>query len=317
MNTKLSTGLAAAALVIALLTATSVALAGREAAPLPAAVAPTMISYQGRVMVGGVPYDGAGYFKFAIIDLGGNSVWSNDGASSGGSEPAASVILPVSGGLFTVLLGNTALGGMSVPLTAGVFSSDTRYLRVWFSSTGSAFTLLSPDQRVVSVPYALQAVEAGNAQMLDNQPPSAYQLRVFMSCGVDGAIQAINPNGTVLCAPLRTFFYPLLQAQSVDLGAVDSGLKGFTGGFSDGRYAYFVPFYDGSGYSGKVARLDLQNFAAGGVTLLDLSLMDGGLKGFSGGFTDGRYGYFVPSYNGSGASGKVARVDLQNFTAGV
>ena len=33
------------------------------------------------------------------------------------------------------------------------------------------------------------------------------------------------------------------------------------------------------------------------------------LKGFAGGFTDGHYGYFVPSYNGV-----LARVDLANFT---
>ncbi len=100
----------------------------------------------------------------------------------------------------------------------------------------------------------------------------------------------------------------------LDLAAVDSDLKGFYGGFTDGRYGYFVPNYNGI-YSGKVARVDLQNFATGGVTVLDLAAVDSGLKGFEGGFTDGRYGYFVPCFNGT-YSGKVARVDLQNFTTG-
>ncbi len=103
---------------------------------------------------------------------------------------------------------------------------------------------------------------------------------------------------------------------SLDLASVDPGLRGFQGGFTDGRYGYFVPFYNGSARSGKVARVDLQNFTSGGVTSLDLASVDAGLKGFNGGFTDGRYGYFVPNGNNSGPSGKVARADLQNFTAG-
>jgi len=124
----------------------------------------------------------------------------------------------------------------------------------------------------------------------------------------------VNVNGTVICDAPSTFYYPLLQAQSLDLLVVDSDLRGFMGGFSDGRYGYFVPNNNGS-ISGKVARVDLQNFDTMGVTVLDLTAVDSGLKGFHGGFTDGRYGYFVPFDNGSGASGKVARVDLQDFTS--
>src|SRR5207248_10883354 len=64
-----------------------------------------------------------------------------------------------------------------------------------------------------------------------------------------------------------TFYSPLLQAQSVDLAVVDPYLKTFSGGFTDGRYAYFVPYNNGAGTNyGKVARLDLQNFITGGVT---------------------------------------------------
>ncbi len=55
--------------------------------------------------------------------------------------------------------------------------------------------------------------------------------------------------------------------------------------------------------------MDLQNFTAGGVTGLDLAALDSGLKGFRGGFTDGRYGYFVP-FIMAAYSGKVARIPL-------
>ena len=53
--------------------------------------------------------------------------------------------------------------------------------------------------------------------------------------------------------------------------------------------------------------MDLNNFAAGGITVLNLASTDADLKGFIGGFTDGRYGYFVP-YNNGASFGKVARI---------
>jgi hypothetical protein len=112
----------------------------------------------------------------------------------------------------------------------------------------------------------------------------------------------------------RTFYYPLLQAQSLDLTAVYSNLRGFQGGFTDGRYGYFVG--NNSYSAGKVARVDLMNFPSGGVTWRDLTAVDPDLTGFAGGFTDGRYGYIVPYTNGSGYSGKVARLDLQDFSSG-
>ncbi len=102
----------------------------------------------------------------------------------------------------------------------------------------------------------------------------------------------------------------------LDLTVANPLLKGFQGGFTDGRYGYFVPNFDGSDYSGLVARVDLQNFTVGGVTTLDLTTVNSLLRGFLGGFTDGRYGYFVPNFNGSDYSGLVARVDLQNFATG-
>ena len=42
-----------------------------------------------------------------------------------------------------------------------------------------------------------------------------------------------------------------------------------------------------------------------------MTATDAGLKGFGAGFTDGRYGYFVPANNGA-FSGKVARIQLFN-----
>ena len=118
--------------------------------------APTMVSYQGQVKVGGVPYTGTGYFKFAIWSGSGGNEWTNDGTAPGGGEPTASVALAVNSGLFNVLLGDTSLTHMT-GLDASVFDEPERYLRIWFSSDNGTFTLLTPDQRIAAVPYALQA----------------------------------------------------------------------------------------------------------------------------------------------------------------
>jgi hypothetical protein len=136
----------------------------------PQATAPTIVSYQGRVTVSGVPHNGTGYFKFALVDPAGTtSYWSNDGTSTTGSEPTANVPLSVSAGLFNVLLGDTSLPGMTEPLAASAFSADGRSLRVWFATAaGGPYTLLVPDRPLASAPYAL------NAEMLDGQDSAAF-----------------------------------------------------------------------------------------------------------------------------------------------
>ncbi len=144
-----------------------VVFAGPPAQPLAASAAPTVVSYQGQVTVGGVPHNGSGYFKFAVVDAAGTtSYWSNDGTASG--EPVNAVELTVSNGLFTVLLGDSGMNA----LTADVFDGSERYLRVWFcqSATGS-FVQLAPDRRIAAVPYALQAT---NADALDGQHAAAF-----------------------------------------------------------------------------------------------------------------------------------------------
>ncbi len=63
--------------------------------------APTIVSYQGQIWDGDTPYNGTGYFKFAIIDSFSTQTWSNDG----NNPPTTSVPLTVDNGLFSVNLG--------------------------------------------------------------------------------------------------------------------------------------------------------------------------------------------------------------------
>lgn len=119
--------------------------------------APPVINYAGQVSVEGLPFTGNGQFKFAILQAETNAtLWSNDGTSEKGSEPSAFLSIPVNGGLYSVLLGNSAISGMA-SIDPSIFHQhkNTR-LRIWFSD-GLGFELLSPDGRFASVPYAFNA----------------------------------------------------------------------------------------------------------------------------------------------------------------
>ena len=75
---------------------------------------PPVLNYAGQVAVNGEAFDGNGLFKFALVNADGTTTyWSNDGTSVSGSEPQGSIQVPVNGGLYSILLGNTAIQGMS------------------------------------------------------------------------------------------------------------------------------------------------------------------------------------------------------------
>ena len=124
---------------------------------------PQMINYAGRVAVGAVNFEGAGQFKFALVDgLGTTTYWSNDGTSVGGNPPTGVVTLAVSGGMYSVLLGNAAIPQMTVVPPTAFNHPDVR-LRVWFSDGMSGFQLMTPDQRIAAVGYAMMATNAQTA----------------------------------------------------------------------------------------------------------------------------------------------------------
>jgi hypothetical protein len=114
---------------------------------------PQLVNYQGRVAVDAVNFEGAGQFKFALVNSDGTiTFWSNDGTSAGGNEPAAAVTLTVAKGLYSLLLGDIALGNMT-PIPASVFTNPDVRLRVWFDDGTNGSQLLSPDQRLAPAAY--------------------------------------------------------------------------------------------------------------------------------------------------------------------
>ena len=133
------------------------------------AVPPTL-NYAGQVAVNGEAFNGQGLFKFALVHADGNaSYWSNDGTSTGGSEPQDSVSVTVNGGLYSILLGNTAIPGMSA-LDPAIFQQHPNLrLRVWFNDGENGFQQLNPDRAFASVPYALTAGDVSDSSISLNR----------------------------------------------------------------------------------------------------------------------------------------------------
>ena len=98
-----------------------------------------------------------------------SSYWSNDGSSAAGDEPTDSVTLSVVKGLYSVLLGDDTITNMT-PIPASVFANPDVRLRVWFDDgTANGSQLLSPDQRIASVGYAMMAGDVPNGSITSNK----------------------------------------------------------------------------------------------------------------------------------------------------
>jgi hypothetical protein len=126
-----------------------------------------MFNYQGRVKVQGSPYNGTGQFKFAILNTSASaSLWSNDGTSSAGSEPTASLLLTVTDGIFDVVMGDTTLMGDIDPT---IFQSRTPLrLRVWFNDGTHGFQALNPDHKLINVSLISSETGSGTCTLFVN-----------------------------------------------------------------------------------------------------------------------------------------------------
>ncbi len=133
---------------------------------------------------------------------------------------------------------------------------------------------------------------------------------VYFSPYFDGSAY----HGRVLRMKIYAVFKDAGSWEAFDAGTID-GLtcKGFYGNpIFDGQFVYFVPFYDGTNYHGKVLRYDTTKpfKSASSWEAFDAS-STGGLtcKGYIGGGFDGQFVYFSPNYNGTAYHGVALRYD--------
>lgn len=126
--------------------------------------APTLINYQGRLTdpsTGQAKADGSYDMVFRVYgaETAGSPLWTGTHTAANGNPVTVSV------GIFSVLLGS----GSGNSLSSSLFSSPDRWIEVQISSE-----ILSPRQRMGSVPYALQAEEAKDAAALGGLAASAF-----------------------------------------------------------------------------------------------------------------------------------------------
>ncbi len=124
-----------------------------------AAQVPGIISYQGKLAVNGTPFNGTAQFKFALVSAdGGTTFWSYNKTGNGGTEPANPPIsLGVTGGVFSVNLGDLTVSNMTQSIPASIFTNGSVCLRIWVNDGTNGSELLTPDQRITAVGYAMTA----------------------------------------------------------------------------------------------------------------------------------------------------------------
>lgn len=131
---------------------------------------PQIISYQGRVSVNGTNFTGTGQFNFALINASAATTYWSNGVNT--------VALPVSMGLYSVLLGDTTVANMSaIPQT--VFTNNDVRLRVWFDDGVNGQELLASGQRIAAAGYAFRSTTADNATQLAAQLASSGNVNDF------------------------------------------------------------------------------------------------------------------------------------------
>jgi hypothetical protein len=124
-----------------------------------------------------------------------------------------------------------------------------------------------------------------------------------------------GPDGIVTRYDTQATFTTGASWATFGVTTVNANATGFSGAGFDGRYVYFVPYNNG-GFDGVVARYDTQATftTAASWSTFDVATVNAGSVGFRSAAFDGRYMYFVPSYNTT-FDGLVTRYDtLAGFT---
>ncbi len=125
----------------------------------------------------------------------------------------------------------------------------------------------------------------------------------------------VDNHGEVLRYDTTASFTSAASWSTYDAGnnGVGTDPDGFVGAVFDGRYVYFVPYYNGVDNHGEVLRYDT---TASFTTAGSWASYDPGANGvgsdpdgFAGAVFDGRFVYFMPYFNGTAAHGEVLRYD--------
>ena len=136
----------------------------------------TELNYQGRILADSSFFNNTGDFKFIITNSAGNTTyWSNDGSSTGGGEPTDAVALSVKDGLYSLILGDPSFNNMTTIPVSIFDNGNNLYLGVWFNDGVNGSQHLSPNEKIVSAAYAVNADRVDGLEDLDIVQTSGVQ----------------------------------------------------------------------------------------------------------------------------------------------
>lgn len=172
----------------------------------------------------------------------------------------------------------------------GLFTDGTYVYTV----PGAHTTMPGNNGYVLRIPRANFSASAATVVDLAVVDPKLYGFSHGFTDGLHAYFVPRLNNPHLQCGHLARISLSDFSSSGVsflDLTALNPNAKSFASGFLDGRgYAYLVSSQYGflpTGINGIVARLNLSDFSASGVTFLDLAATSLYLGGFSGGFSDG------------------------------
>jgi hypothetical protein len=182
------------------------------------ATATAFISGNGIVTSIAVNQPGSGYTGTPTVTLSAppakqEFLWVNNGSAA--NNPVNAVNLPVSGGLYSVLLGDTSIANMAA-IPPAIFENPDVRLRVWFNGT-----LLTPDQRLA--PDAFLASDI----MLTGRPTIQDRLRIRTDNGTMPLTVGNDASGnTIQLISSQGGSNWHLDFNSDGLGFVETGVAG-------------------------------------------------------------------------------------------
>lgn len=276
---------------------------------------PVLISHQGFVRENGAPLNGTGMFKFALVNAGGSvTYWSNDGTSTGGSEPQAGVPLTVAEGFYNLVLGDASIAGMTA-LPPAVFENDELFLRTWFI-TGTGPQLLTPDVRITAAAFALRARDAEAVGGIPaSQVLQASQAAQVIVSSTQAALAAINQGSGVAVygyAKDSNAIYGFAEGQFAGIYGSSTGSNAVVGQATSIFSAIYGGAYQGPGVQGESTQgvgvkgtsygqtAGVSGTSAGGYGVYGYSDFSHGLVGEATGMANGVRG---GAYAGAGVYG--------------
>lgn len=139
------------------------------------------------------------------------TLWSNDGTGVDGGEPSTSISIAVNKGLYSVQLGDATVAGMAA-LPATTFDNEVAAIRTWFSDGVNGFSVLSPDQKIASVPYAMRTHGPSSGQWT-----TAVDTNVLLQSGQWLRISEPGPTIVYLPNPIPADFHARIEGANWEL----------------------------------------------------------------------------------------------------